>query len=150
MPLIRLFHFPLSIIKFKAVLFSIAIIFLPYLLNNVRTPFDLLLIQSFIMFFVLDTVPAMPIFYKYFPVFKRFTASAFLYALSRAIMYVVTSFFCIYLTDYYGNYGLLFVVIPVIIGYVWGILHFEKLEKESGSYPQEKKDFVPEIVENTN
>lgn len=53
--------YPLVILKFRLVLFTIFILITPYLLDNVKTPFDILLIQSFIMFFVPDTVPAIPI-----------------------------------------------------------------------------------------
>ena len=150
LPLIYLSNkiYSLSILKFRSILFSISIILLPFLLNNVKTPFDLLLIQSFIMFFVLDTVPAIPILYKYFPIFRCFTTTAFIYALSRAIMFLITSCLCVFLIDYYGNYGLLFIIILTIIGYLLGVLHFEKLEKESGNYPQKKKDFVHDVAEN--
>ena len=128
--------YPLTIIKCKLTLFFLLMLFTPYLLTNAKSPFDILVIQSFIMFFVLDVNPAIPILYKYFPVFKRFTVTAFSFAFSRALTYVVTSFGFIYLTQYYGHYGLFFIIIPIIIGFAFGILHFEKLEKKSGNYPK--------------
>jgi MHS family proline/betaine transporter-like MFS transporter len=137
--------YPLVILKFRLVLFTAFILITPYLLDNAKTPFDILLIQSFIMFFVPDTVPAIPIFYKYFPVFKRFTSTAFLYALSRALMFVVTSFGSVYLIDHYGNNGMFIIIIPLVIGYAFGILHFEKLEKAAGNYPQKKTPAAPVI-----
>jgi hypothetical protein len=57
-------------------------------------------------------------------------------------MYIITSFGLIYLTKYLGNYGLLIIIIPVMIGYSFGILHFEKLEKAAGNYPKKKKWFL--------
>ncbi|WP_375319302.1 MFS transporter [Candidatus Tisiphia endosymbiont of Oplodontha viridula] len=144
LPLIYLgyYIYPIVILKIRLVIFWIFILVYPYLLNNVRTPFDIFLLQSFMMFFVLDVTPAISIFYIYFPIFKRFTYSAVLFALSRTVIYIITSFGLIYLTEYLGNYGLLIITIPVMIGYTFGIFHFEKLEKIAGKYPKKKKWFL--------
>ena len=133
---------PILILKIKLAVFSVFILLYPFLLNIVSTPFQLLLIQSFIMFFVLEDTPAKPIFFDHFPVFKRFTSSAFLYALSRAFMFVVTSFGLVYLTKYFSNWGLLFIAIPVVVGYTWGLFYFQRLEEETGNYPQKGKSLV--------
>lgn len=103
-------------------------------MNHVQTPLQLFCIQSFIMFFALEMIPAVAIFIKYFPVLKRFTFTAFLYALSRAGMFIVTGVICIYLTKYYGTYGLFVILIPLLVGFGFGIYHFEKLEREAGKY----------------
>lgn len=58
--------------------------------------------------------PAMPIFYKSFPVVKQFTYASFIYAYSRA-MYVISSFGLVYLTERFNNLGLLIIVIPIIL-----------------------------------
>ena len=121
---------PFIILRVKTVIFTIFIIFVPYMLNNITTPFELLLIQCFTIAFTIAYVPAIPIFYKHFPVFKRFTYTSFLYAVSRAIMYVVISFGSVYLTTWFHYWGILFIAIPLIIGFVFGILHFEKLERQ--------------------
>ncbi|WP_375326587.1 hypothetical protein [Candidatus Tisiphia endosymbiont of Nemotelus uliginosus] len=65
-----------------------------------------------------------------------------MYAISRTIMYTITSFGLIHVTKYLGNYGVLIVMIPVMIGYSWGIFYFEKLEKAAGRYPTRKKWFL--------
>ncbi|MCC8415967.1 MAG: MFS transporter [Rickettsia endosymbiont of Gnoriste bilineata] len=139
---LRYYIYPTVILKIRLVIFWGFILIYPYLLNNVRTPFDILLLQSFMMFFVPRFTPATSIFYKYFPIFKRFTYCGFIYAVSRMVMYVITSFGLIYLTEYLGNYGLLIITIPIMIGYSFGILHFEKLEKTTGNYPKKKKWFL--------
>lgn len=84
------------------------------------------------MFFSLSPVPAVPIIFKHFPVFKRFTYVSFIFALSRALIFVVTSFGLIFLIEYFGYWGLLIIAIPTIIGFALGLSHFEKLEKETG------------------
>lgn len=71
------------------------------------------------------------IFYIYFPVVKRFTYSCLMYALSRSIMSTLTSFGLVYLIHYFGSWGILFVMIPVILGYKFGLSHFESLEREA-------------------
>ena len=92
--------------------------------------------QSFVMFFALSGCPAFPIFFKNFPVFKRFTATSFVYALSRAIVYILTSFGLVYLTKYFDEYGIVFATVPVLIAFWWGLSHFEKLEKKAGVHPK--------------
>ena len=89
------------------------------------------MIQAFFVLFILSTNPATPILYKHLPVFKRFTAGSFSYALSRACMHSITSFGLVYLYKYFGHYGLLLIMIPVSVGYGLGVLHFESLEKKA-------------------
>jgi MHS family proline/betaine transporter-like MFS transporter len=137
-PLICLcrYFYPILILKIKLIAFVIFILTCPYLFSHATTSNDIFFIQSFIMLFVLDDVPATTIFVIYFPVFKRFTATAVTYALSRTVMFLITSFGLVYLIELYGHYGLLIIAIPITIGYTFGILHFEKLEKKSGNYPK--------------
>ena len=118
-------------------------LFFPCILNNVKTSFHLLLIQSFIALFGNCAIPVTPIFYKHFPIFKRFTYSSLIYALSHSFMYIITSFGLIYLTDYLGTYGLLVIMIPMTVGYFIGLNHFENLEKQAGNYPHKNSfDFL--------
>jgi MHS family proline/betaine transporter-like MFS transporter len=139
--------YPLKILKTKLVIFSIGILTCPYLLQNTHSPAYVFIIQSFIVLFAVDTVPAVSIFFRHFPVFKRFTYSSLIYAISRAMMYIITSFGIIYLTKYFGHYGLLIVIIPLNIGCVLGINHFENLEKEAGNYPQKPSTgLAPEVA----
>ncbi len=55
-----------------------------------------------------------------------------IYAVSRALMYIITSFGIIYLTKYLGQYGLFVVMVPLLIIYMFVLNHFQKLEKEAG------------------
>lgn len=128
--------YPLKILKIRLLIFSVFIFCFPSLLNYVRAPWHLFVIQSCILIFGICAMPATSIFYKHFPVFKRFTYSSVIYALSRALMYVITSFGLIWLTDCFHSYGLLVIMIPVTIGYIYGLNHFETLEKQAGHYPQ--------------
>ncbi|WP_245969186.1 MFS transporter [Candidatus Rickettsia colombianensi] len=128
--------YPLIILRVKAIIFGIFILLFPYLLNYSTSGFDILLIQSFIVLFRFCDTPAMPIFYRHFPVFKRFTYTSFIYALSRAMMYVLTSFGLIYLTEFFGHWGMLVIMIPISIGFMFGLNHFEKLDKTEIDFNQ--------------
>ena len=131
--------YPLIIIKVRLLIFSAFILICPYLLYNIKTSFDLLLIQSFVVLFASYSQPALSIFLKYFPVFKRFTYAGFAYALARTFMYVSTPFGLVYLTKHFGHWGILGILIPITIAYGLGISYFEKLEIESGNYHNKKR-----------
>lgn len=124
--------YPLKILRVKLALLFIFILSSPYLLGNVTTPIQLLLIQICLISCSFDTFPAVPIFFRHFPVFKRFTYSSMIYAISRALMYVITSFGIIYLTKYFGQYGLFIVMVPLLVTCMFGLNHFQELEKKAG------------------
>ncbi|WP_425360374.1 MFS transporter [Candidatus Tisiphia endosymbiont of Ceraclea dissimilis] len=128
--------YPLKIVKARLMVFWGFILVCPYLLFNIKTPLELFLIQSFFIIFRTDYSPATPIFFKYFPVFKRFTFISLSFAISRALMHVITSFGFVYLIDYFGHWGLLIIMLPTALGFAFGLSHYEKLEKEEGNYPQ--------------
>ncbi|MGD0466243.1 MAG: MFS transporter [Gammaproteobacteria bacterium] len=128
--------YPLIIVKIKLIIFSVFTLICPILLNSIRNPFDMLLFQSFFIIFTSCTVPAVPILFKHFPIFKRYTYTSVSYALSRAFVYIITSFGFIYLTKNFGQFGILFILIPVNICFASGLRHFERLEKEAQDFPK--------------
>ena len=121
--------YPLMILKIKLLVSFVIIISCPYWLDNITHPSYLLFLQSAVIFFAADAAPATSIFYKHFPVFKRFTYISFTYALSRALTYVITSFSLVYLTESFGNWGVLIIMVPIWVGYALGLRHFEKLDR---------------------
>lgn len=125
---------PLKILQFKVKVFIPVALFFPYIFSNITDSSGLLLIQAFLILFVLSTNPATPIFYSYFPIFRRFSCAGFTYAFSRIFMHVTTSFGLIYSEKYFGNWGLLLILLPVSIGYGYGIVYFLRLEREVGNY----------------
>ncbi|XVN42285.1 MAG: MFS transporter [Candidatus Rickettsia vulgarisii] len=128
--------YPLKILKVKIIIMVIFSTICPYLLDHVIvTPFYLMLFQLFILMFGPSKTPAFPIILKNFPVFKRFTFSSFSYALSRAIIYIITAFGIVYFIEYFGNLGIIIIMIPIYVGYSYGLRHFEQLERKAGRYP---------------
>ena len=122
---------PLKILKYKLTAIFPMLLICPYLLSVISSGTQLFWIQSFLIFFAMTAAPAMPIFIARFPVFKRFTYTSFIYALTRASMYVLTSFGLVYLTEMLGHWGLWFILIPCALSFWWGIKHFETLENPS-------------------
>ena len=125
---------PLKILQFKIWIFCPFALITPYLLNHINDPLQLFFIQSFFVLFVLSTNPATPVFYTHIPVFKRFTCGSLIYAISRAAMHVITAFGLVYLTEYFGHWGIIILIIPMSIGFAFGVYHFKRLEIEAGNY----------------
>ncbi|WP_375319246.1 MFS transporter [Candidatus Tisiphia endosymbiont of Oplodontha viridula] len=121
--------YPMEILKMKLVICAISIMFLPYVLTNISSPFYLLLLQFFILIFKTEAFPAESIFYKQFPVFKRFRCVSISCAVIKAIMYVVTSFGLVYLIEYFANWGIVILFIPFLVLYGFGLRHFETLKR---------------------
>lgn len=120
--------FPLKILKIRSYILYALVILFPFLLNNVKLPEQLFFIQAASISFALTVTPAYPLFIRHFPVYKRFTYDSFIYALSRAFIYVIMFFILGFITKYLGNMGLWFIMIPTCIGFAWGLRHFERLE----------------------
>ncbi len=125
---------PLKILKAKVFIFFPVALFYPYIWNYINSPVDVFLLQSFIILFVLSTNPATPIFYKHIAVFKRVTYGGWIYAVSRAIMHITTSFGIIYAEQYLGTWGVSIIIIPMVIGYGLGVFYFVRLEKADNTY----------------
>jgi MHS family proline/betaine transporter-like MFS transporter len=126
--------YPIILLRIKLIISSIVLISSPYWISIAENPSSILLIQCLIIFFACDASPVNSIFLKHFPVLKRFTYTSFIYALSRALIYLITSVGFVYLVEYFGNSGVLFIVIPIIIGCVLSLSYFIKLEKKAGYY----------------
>lgn len=119
---------PLNITKLKGSVGLVLAFTLPFLISVAQTPLSIFALQVLLLNFTLGETPSFAIFIKHFPTLKRFTVTSFLYALTRAIMYIITSLGLVYLTEYLGHSGLSVVMVPVTIGFLWGINHFKKLE----------------------
>jgi len=119
---------PLKILRFVGGIFLVLVMILPFLVNNATHYWHIFAIQTAIMCFSIGDVPGISIFIKNFPVLRRVTAASFLYSVTRAVMYVVTSFGLVYLTDIFGSYGLWLIMLPVTLSYLWAIDHYSVLE----------------------
>ena len=137
--LLSYYIYPLKTLKVRGYMALVLMAFLPFLLTISTSSVHIFLLQSLILILNLGGVPADAIFIKRFPVYKRFTSTTFLYALTRALMYVVTSFGVVYLTEWFGYAGILFITIPCCVGFLAGVYYFEKIDKEK----LDKTLFIP-------
>lgn len=119
---------PILIIRIRLIIFMIFIFISPYIFANLSSPNELLLIQLFVVIFGFTGLPGIAIFYKHLLIFKRFTYAAFTYALSRASMYVVTSFGLVYLASIFDQWVMLITMLPLAIIFAFAVEHFAKLE----------------------
>jgi MHS family proline/betaine transporter-like MFS transporter len=122
---------PLKILRVIGCVFLGLAVCLPSLVNLATTCYHIFALQAAIVFFCINTSPAEAIFIKHFPVLRRITATSLLYSLTRAITYIITSFGLVYLTEYFGHYGLWFIMLPVTLSYLWAIGHYAVLENVS-------------------
>lgn len=125
---------PLLILKLKAMILFPFILLTPYLLSS-SLLYGVSLVQFMFIVFGLAINPAYPIVFKYLPVLKRFTNASLIYAVSRALTYIITTFGCVYLTEWLGYWGLLVIMVPISIGFYSGVYHFEKMEREFDEEP---------------
>ncbi len=126
---------PLKIVKVRFTIFAIFLIPVLYFFSQNINLNSITIFQLFIVNFYSSVSPAESVCFKYFPIMKRFMAANISYALSRFIMYGITSFGTIFLIKIYGDYyGLLIIAIPVLIGFGYGLNIFINLEKSKGLY----------------
>lgn len=126
---------PLNILRYNWIVLFLFTLFLPWLLNCVTAVWHLFLIQAAVLMFRVYDFPAVPIFYKNFPIFRRFTVTSLLYATAYAAAYAGTAFGLTYLINYFGYWGLLVLMIPGLIAYGYGLNYFIELERKENRYP---------------
>ncbi|WP_341748820.1 MFS transporter [Candidatus Tisiphia endosymbiont of Sialis lutaria] len=119
---------PLKILKAKLYLFFASVISFPIVLSYTHNSTYVFIFQCLAALFVFDHVPAAPIFYKYFPVFRRFTYTSFLSAIAKLLTYFITSFGLVFTTKYLDYWGLFLILVPVGIAFFIGVSYFEKME----------------------
>ena len=126
--------YPLKLLKIKGISSILFIAVMPFFLTGSTTGTQVFFFQSLMLTFCLHNFPGEYIFLKQLPVYKRYTAGGFIYALARGLTYVVCSFGLVYLTDCFGNYGVWIIGIPTCVVFLWGVKHFEGLEKQKSLY----------------
>lgn len=125
---------PLFLAKMSGIAFIILMALLPILLSGNYSQYTVFIFQAALLS-TAYTEPLDPILIKHFPILRRFTSVTFGYALSRALMYVIISFGLVFLTEWFGFYGIWVIAVPLIFFWFKSLFHFEKLEKETGGFP---------------
>lgn len=129
---------PLKIARKMLYCFMFVVIASPILMFYNENSYSLLLVRFLIVMTETSFLVA-PIKFMHIPVFKRFTYISLSFAFSHMLGYVVSSFSLVYIMEYFNYWGITVMILPVAIGYMWAILHFEKLEKEAGNFLLDQK-----------
>jgi len=125
---------PLVILKAKLIIYIPFLFIVPWLLLHTKSELTIFIIQIIGIVFGNSTIPAKAIFLMHFPIFKRFRYASFITAIAHITLYIITSFGLVYVVNFFGKYGILLISLPITFSFLFGLLHFEKLEKESGEY----------------
>ncbi|MEI8296207.1 MAG: MFS transporter, partial [Alphaproteobacteria bacterium] len=138
---------PLKIIKLRGTLAFILMLFMPFIIMFLNSPTQIFLLQAAILISSLDGMPAEAVLFYHLPIARRFTYASFLYALTRMMMYVITSFGLVYLGSYWGHFGLWCITLPVTTVYLYGAYYFERLERKIGIYPNISRATAPSTAQ---
>lgn len=126
---------PLKINRTRGLLGLLLMISLPFLIMNLTSVTQLFLVQALILIVALNDMPSVAIFLRNFPLYRRVTFASVLWSLSRALMFVLTSFGLIYLGNYFGHFGLWILALPTAFAFLYGVNHFKELERNRNLYP---------------
>jgi MFS family permease len=120
---------PVKVIKARLLLFIPFMLAYPFLMSHHMTLYTIFLIQVVGAALPLNPIPGVAVFIAHIPIIRRCTYPCFVYALSRAVMHVLISFGLVYLTIIPDYWGLWVILLPVVLGSLWGIHHFGRLEQ---------------------
>ena len=138
---------PLKIAKKLLYSFIFIVIVTPTLMYYDNNP-DNLLLMRFLIVTTETSFLISPIKFMHVPVFKRFTCISLSFAFSHIFGYIVSSFSIVYMIERFNYWGVTVMILPVAIGYMWAILYFERLEKESGNFLPNQNDGLCVPVQN--
>lgn len=122
---------PLRIIRVKSVINSLLFLCSPIILTFAYNDIDIIVFQCALLFFGLSDFNIMPYIYKSIPVEKRFRLGAMSFAMSRAVISVLTSVGIVLLQPHAGVYTYLLMCAPFTLGYIFAIRHFSNLDKNN-------------------
>jgi MHS family proline/betaine transporter-like MFS transporter len=132
--LVKKIH-PLKITKYRIYFIFLFLPFIPYYLNNLTSPWEVMLLQILVFSVSPSTGGHLDaLCYKYFPIAKRFTTGAFIFGVSHSLGYVLSSFGFVYIMHCFGSYGIWVYTTPILIAYVFAVKYIKKLEIKDGSY----------------
>ncbi len=140
-------YHPLRMLKLSYIVLVVAVLLLPYCLENIIKSSNetiLLFLFQFLLHVYAGTFFNEAIYLKSIPIRSRFTIIGAMFGIGTAIGYAVTSYGLIYLTKWFGYYGIWALYAPVIIGVMWGMECLKKLEVKNGRYHNYPHEDPPE------
>lgn len=132
---------PLKIVKTKLVLFTIFMPLFPIALNYYHSCKTVFIFQVIGSMFLLSHVPASPMFFKYFPLIKRFRYVGVISAFAKLGTYFFSSFGLVVVVKYFGQAGALIILAPIALSFFWSIRYFEQKEIARGEFERKNVFF---------
>ena len=118
---------PFLIFKLKAV--ALATVLLSVLLFALPPSFLLITFVQLLGVLDSEAVPLTPLFIKRFPVFWRCRNIMLTWSITKAVMYLVTTYLAFWLSAKYGERAVIGLVFAFSLLYVWGAFRAERLLK---------------------
>ncbi len=132
--LVYKFMHPLEITKVSVMMFLLISLMMPYALGNIETIGGEGFIYIFQFALTQIGLNSWLMWYRYFPIYNRFTSSATTFGVSSTLGYVISAFGFPFLTEIFGYYGIWFILIPVLIGYMYAVHIITELEVKNERY----------------
>jgi MFS family permease len=122
---------PLKLLKAKTIACLSIMAFFPFVMSFYPSSWVVLFFQCTVGMLAFDQLPATPIFYKYFPPFRRFTYSSFFLSSAQLVMYGALPICTAFLQRYYEYACVLLILIPTGLCFFCAVTFFERKEKEN-------------------
>lgn len=120
---------PLKIILVRWWIFATLSVFIYLFFDLKQNPLSIFYCQIFVVAFGINDVPGAGVFIDQFSTYKRFTYTSTLYAFSRIIMYLVSSFGIIFITDFIGEIGIWLMLFLFSIAFYLALKYFRQHAK---------------------
>ncbi len=138
------FIHPIKIIKASTFILIATLLYIPYCLKEIYILGGENIIFILQVGVSLIAFTNMLLWFKYFPISKRFTRIATIFGIASTLGYSLPSYGLIPLTVWFGYYGIWVLYVPVIIGFIWALSYLTKLEIKRGAYYDYPHEDPPE------
>jgi len=129
------FH-PLILFKYSLIISFCLFVITAFYLERSPCALGIGVFQSLLLMFTPNGYSESSVIFPYLPVFKRFKSACLSYALSRAVMYILTSFGLIFVINLVGiTWGLIFAISCVTAIGAYGFFYFLRLEQINKMIP---------------
>lgn len=121
--------YKLSLIRASAAI--TVLVFTPLLLNNYPSLLMTMVIHGLICILMCGEFHISGVMYRNVPTLKKFKFNAITFSVSRAFIAIISGFGLVVMQPYLGNYTYSVFGLPFLIGYLFAIKHFKKLDEKN-------------------
>jgi len=129
---LRMNIFP--IVRIRTVICLCVMVVLPFIINIISDIDNgdtyIFVVQVVLIACAMVASPLESSYIKLLPVLKRFRAVGLVFSFSIGLSVLLSSFGLVYLTKAFGYFGILLITVPVNLLVLYGIVYFEKKDRE--------------------